>query len=180
MTTILLVATLLLNPVYIEQGLIVDKGTSSQMNKKQFTQHVIEPVLKSMGLYSEEAVRLLLMIMAHESRQGYYIVQTVGPAVGVYQMEPATYKDIHLYLHKKPNLRNEILNWSVFGGAHAGEMAGNNYYATAMARAFFIRFPEALPKGSDEELAKYAKKRWNTSAGKATWQDYLQAYRNWK
>lgn len=151
------------------------------MNKQQFTKYVIEPVLSSMGLYSEEAVRLLLMIMAHESRKGYYIKQTVGPAVGVYQMEPATHDDIRQFLMRK--LLIDKVEYLRMRGAYMGaaeEMAGNMYYATAMARAFFLRFPESLPKGSDEELAKYAKRRWNTSAGKATWQDYLKAYQEWK
>lgn len=152
------------------------------MNKQQFTKYVIEPVLRSMGLYSEEAVRLLLMIMAHESRKGYYIKQTVGPAVGVYQMEPATHDDIYRFLSMRGK-EHLVSNFEVYQASFsdgASEMAGNMYYATAMARAFFLRFPESLPKGSDEELAKYAKRRWNTSAGKATWQDYLKAYQEWK
>lgn len=152
------------------------------MNKQQFVKYVIEPVLRSMGLYSEEAVRLLLMIMAHESRKGYYIKQTVGPACGVYQMEPATHDDILKFLYR--NGRHLIVQKFLMNSPHtaseAEEMIGNLYYATAMARAFFLRFPEPLPKGSDEALAKYAKQRWNTSAGKATWQDYLQAYQEWK
>lgn len=151
------------------------------MNKSQFTKYVLEPTLHSMGLYSEEAVRLLLMIMAHESRCGYYLHQTVGPALGVYQMEPATYNDIIKFLKRKPALYDEVGEWSSAKSFdEPEEMAGNLYYATAMARAFFLRFPEPIPSGSDEELAKYAKKRWNTSAGKATWQDYLEAYRKWK
>lgn len=180
----LLSLTLLLNPVPpIEPGLLVDYSQRTEMNKQQFTKYVIEPVLRSMGLYSEEAVRLLLMIMAHESRKGYYIKQTVGPAVGVYQMEPATHDDIHKFLtaRNKRHLVTSFLSVTPVGvGGIPQEMAGNMYYATAMARAFFLRFPESLPKGSDEELAKYAKRRWNTSAGKATWQDYLQAYQGWK
>lgn len=186
MMTLTLCLTLLLNPVpLIEQGLLVESNQPQriEMNKQQFTKFVIEPVLRSMGLYSEEAVRLLLMIMAHESRKGYYIKQTVGPAVGVYQMEPATHDDIIKFLkNRKPRVHKDVNNWSIIQDTvtESYEMAGNMYYATAMARAFFLRFPESLPKGSDEELARYAKKRWNTSAGKATWQDYLSAYQGWK
>ena len=40
-----------------------------------------------------------------------------------------------------------------------------------------MRIPEALPDESDlEGLAKYAKTYWNTWRGKATWQDYFEAY----
>lgn len=182
MNSLLLSLTLLLNPVpYNEPGLLVDNSQRTEMNKQQFTKYVIEPVLRSMGMYSEEAVRLLLMIMAHESRKGYYIKQTVGPAVGVYQMEPATHADIVRFLKRKPDLYEAVNSWNCPNSFDEPEsMMGNMYYATAMARAFFLRFPEALPKGSDAELAAYAKKRWNTSAGKATADDYLRAYQEWK
>lgn len=184
MTSLYLSLLLLLNQVpQIEQGLLVDKQETTQvMHKQQFRTLVIEPVLKDMGMYSEEAVRLLLMIMAHESRQGYYIKQTIGPAVGVYQMEPATHDDIHKFLvsRKRLSLVTPYLSASPVGVTTAGEMAGNMYYATAMARAFFLRFQEALPKGSDAELAAYAKAKWNTKAGKATADDYLRAYQSWK
>ena len=37
--------------------------------------------------------------------------------------------------------------------------------------------PEALPEEQDiEGLARYAKKYWNTDEGKATWEDYFNAY----
>lgn len=183
MTSFYLSLLLLLNPVpQIEQGLLVDKQETTQvMHKQQFRTLVIEPVLKEMGMYSEEAVRLLLMIMAHESRQGYYIKQTVGPALGVYQMEPATHDDIIKFLRAKGKVKL-VTMWSApqFEWSTATEMAGNMYYATAMARAFFLRFPEALPNGSDAELAAYAKARWNTKAGKATADDYLKAYQAWR
>lgn len=150
------------------------------MNKKQLKERVIEPTLKQLGLYSSDAVELLLMIAAHESVKGEYIAQITGPARGIYQMEGATHNDIQSWLSsKKP------ATWYAIGElvrkAEADMMMYDLRYATAMARVFFLRFPEALPSGSDDvAMSLYAKKRWNTSAGKATAEDYLKAYRSWK
>lgn len=150
------------------------------MNKKQLKERVIEPTLKQLGLYSSDAVELLLMIAAHESVKGEYIAQITGPARGIYQMEGNTHNDIQVWLK---------LNKAALSGAIAAlvrqpvsdMMMYDLRYATAMARVFFLRFPEALPSGSDvDAMAAYAKRRWNTSAGKATPADYKNAYLSWK
>lgn len=150
------------------------------MNRKQFQKYVLRPSLEKIGLYSEEAERLLTMIVAHESLKGHYIVQTTGQAKGVYQMENATHDDVLRWVHNnRPQLYKVIVEMGD-GQPSPVKMITDMDYATAMSRAFFLRFPEALPTGNDEELAAYAKKRWNTSAGKATPTDYLKAYQSWK
>lgn len=150
------------------------------MDKKQLVTRVIEPTLKQLGLYSESAVNLLVMIAAHESVKGNYIAQLVGPARGIYQMEGNTHDDIIKWLKaNKPTIYAQI-NLLVTE-VSADMMMYDLRYATAMARVFFLRFPEALPSGSDDvSMSLYAKRRWNTSAGKATSDDYLKAYRSWK
>lgn len=71
----------------------------------------------------------------------------------------------------------------------------NLLYATAMARVHYYRVPEALPKRKAmtkwvspeireedylQELAAYAKKYYNTELGKATEEDYLEAFKRWR
>lgn len=159
--------------VYTHQG-------GKELNRKQFQKYVLRPSLEKIGLYSPQAERLLTMIVAHESLKGHYIVQTTGQAKGLYQMENATHDDILRWLHnKKPELYRHIVEMGD-GQPSAVKMITDLDYATAMARAFFLRFPEALPTGNDEELAEYCKKRWNTYLGKATASDYLKAYQSWK
>lgn len=150
------------------------------MNKKQLKELVIVPTLKQLGLYSEDAVELLLMIAAHESVKGEYIAQITGPARGIYQMEGATHETIVDWMHRnRPALDMSISGLVV--KRDADMMMYDLRYATAMARVFFLRFPEALPSGSDvDAMAAYAKRRWNTSAGKATPADYKSAYLSWK
>lgn len=150
------------------------------MNKKQLKERVIEPTLKQLGLYSSDAVELLLMIAAHESVKGEYIAQITGPARGIYQMEGNTHDDIHVWLKiNKGHVYRSLAALVV--QPTTDMMMFDLRYATAMARVFFLRFPEALPSGSDvDAMAAYAKRRWNTSAGKATPADYKSAYLSWK
>ena len=75
------------------------------MDVKQFKDLIVEPVLHAMGMYSESAVNLLLMTVAHESRMGHYIAQVGGPALGVYQIEPTTARDVVMrYLSTRKDL----------------------------------------------------------------------------
>lgn len=153
------------------------------MNAKQLRELVIRPTLQYLSPaipYSETAVELLMMTAAHESHLGEYIAQVGGPALGIYQMEPATEKDIwDNYLNFRVTLCWRV---DTFSCEEEDELAWNLKYATAMARVHYFRVPEALPEGSLQnevtvrKLAAYAKKYYNTKAGKATEEDYYEAY----
>lgn len=169
------------------------------MNPKQLRELIIRPVLEYLHPdipYSHEAEDLLMMTCAHESNMGEYIAQVGGPALGIYQMEAATEKDIwENYLRYKPRLgdyvgQTQIKDFYNFLVWREGQdLVGNLWYATAMARVHYYRVPEALPRKSDfvEEdvfkekaylfsLAEYAKKHYNTELGKAEARDYYDKY----
>ncbi|KAF0118141.1 MAG: hypothetical protein FD149_866 [Rhodospirillaceae bacterium] len=71
-----------------------------------FVTTVIRPTLLHLGLHSPAAEALLLGTAIQESRLGTYLRQTGGgPALGVYQMEPATHEDIWTnFLAYRPDL----------------------------------------------------------------------------
>lgn len=162
------------------------------INANQLRELVIRPTLKYLEPeipYSEDAVELLMMTAAHESHLGTYIAQVNGPALGIYQMEPATEDDIMLnFLSYKEDLDDKVMCVTGRGcGVPTDELVTNLKYATAMARVHYYRVPEALPtrkaiKHPEAKLdwiidmAKYAKKYYNTELGKATWQQYADAY----
>ncbi|RZV17342.1 hypothetical protein EOJ41_15140 [Vibrio alginolyticus] len=152
-----------------------------------FKKYVIEPVLDHLDasssrtgtLNSQAAINLILMIVAHESGQMTYAKQIKGPALGFIQMEPATFDWVIRWLEKsRPHLLEQLGFLCPNRKALSPEfMVVSPEFAVAMARLNLLRFPESLPEADDlEGLARYAKKYWNTSAGKATEQDYLNAY----
>lgn len=133
--------------------------------------------------YSEEAVQLLLMIAAHESERGTYLYQlNDGPALGIYQHEPETIRDIYRELISK----NRTLDFAVskftpgtksLQGKDFTEIAATDLrYATVLARCHFMRFKEPIPT-TEIQLGEYAKKYWNTTEGAASIADYVHAYR---
>ncbi len=149
------------------------------INIKQFRLYILRPALKNVGLYSLSAEQLLLGTCATESQMGYYVRQVIGPAKGPYQMEPFTHDDIwKTYL----NSRNDIVNKIMFAcnfmnKPTSDELVYNFMYATIMARIRYLRVPEKLPFINDiEAQAAYYKKYYNTPKGKATEQDYIDAY----
>jgi len=155
---------------------------------KLFVEHVIKPVLDHLDMVagghgkmnSQAAINLILMIVAHESGELTYSKQVRGPALGFTQMEPATFKWLIEWLGKtRPHLLDALEMFGPIDMHSASYMVISPQYAVAAARLNLIRFPEALPEAHDlEGLARYAKKYWNTSAGKATEADYLNAYKS--
>ena len=144
------------------------------MNKHQIKKLVIE-TLKEIELYTPEATELILGTMAQESHLGQYIEQIHGPAMGVCQMEPATYRDIWKnYLEYKKVLSLKILKLSVTADT-ADEMRWNLKLAIAMCRVHYLRDKEAIPF-SLEGQAKYYKRVYNTPLGKATTKEYIDNY----
>ena len=166
------------------------------ISSSQLEQYVIEPVLDHVGLSSEEATDLLLLTAAQESHMGTYLKQLgEGPALGIYQMEPATHDDIYTnYLNHRDFLRdlvidlastsNEVISDSGFDDTVLSpEMIGNLNYATAMARVHYLRVPEALPSKKDlspkvyvEQLASYWKSYYNTPLGAGTVEEAILNY----
>ena len=120
---------------------------------------------------SESAIRLLCMVAAHESGDFTYVRQIGGPALSFFQMEPMTFQEIAEYCQRKQIQLADELPCTVW------RLVFDPVFAAAMARVFFMRFPEPLPEPDDiEGLASYAKDYWNTELGKATESDYFEAW----
>lgn len=143
----------------------------------QLREYIIRPTLKELGLYSEAAEELLMLTAATESLCGEYLHQVGGPALGIFQMEPATHDDIWAnWLKYKPTLAGKLARY----GHEARALPGNLYYATAMARIHYRRRPEALPSAMDERgLAQYWKDHYNTHLGAGTADKAIQNYRKY-
>jgi len=146
---------------------------------------VINPVLRSMDAWDTRAERLVLGTAVQESECGYYLHQLGdGPALGIYQMEPATHDDCWKnYLQYQPKLAAKVKGWTkvAWAGLNPGvvpdakEMLWNLAYATAMCRVKYLRVAEEIPDTLPEQAAYY-KKYYNTPQGAGTETEYIHAW----
>jgi hypothetical protein len=149
-------------------------------NEKQFRE-VITQVLKYLDPeipFSEDAVELLLLTAAVESDFGTYLYQVKGPAQGVFQMEPATTKDIieNFLKYKKPLMKkcDDML------GPVTGGMVYNLGAQVAMARVHYFRVKSRIPAKNDiAAMADYYKKHYNTYLGKSTVEGTISKYKKY-
>jgi len=138
---------------------------------------VIRPTLKALDLWSVPAERLVLGTAMQESACGRYLIQLGGPALGIYQMEPATHDDIwNNFLLYNSKLVDKLKQLMIADWAQSEEVIGNLYYATAMCRVHYLRVKSAIPDHLHGQ-ADYWKAYYNTPLGKGTTADYLN---NWQ
>lgn len=164
------------------------------INATHLRKYIIEPTLRHLAPWnpkidSPAAVELLLGTAAHESQMGYWLHQVGrGPALGIYQMEPATHRDIWRWvllqgpgagLHSLKLILENCMSASMSVSTDE-ELMGNLYYATAVARLLYWRDKEPLPAADDVAgLAAYYKRVWNTRLGAATTADFENAYQEY-
>jgi hypothetical protein len=152
------------------------------INASQLRFKVIRPVLANLKLWSQAAENLVIGTCAQESLLGTYITQVNGPALGIYQCEPATHKDLwENYINFNQNLKAKILEYVKTDDIAflEGELIVNLAYATAIARIHYLRIKEALPDAaSPYDLGMYWKKYYNTRLGKGTPEEFVKNYTN--
>ena len=151
------------------------------MNADQ-TEDLVRRVLKRVPkFYSEDAVKLLMLTWAIESDGGKYIRQLGGgPALGYWQVEPATMRDIYdNFLVFRRNLSNDILLATGVGQPNEWHLEVNIAYNIIMARLVYWRSPDPIPT-TDEGRAKYHNEIYNggrDNYSRPDWQVALAKYR---
>lgn len=155
------------------------------MKLKQLKDYVIRPTLKRLDMWSESAELLLIGTVAHESMGGTALHQIGGPALGIYQIEPATHQDVwENFLRYRSGLMLKIQDMIPPGNRQrtdGGWVSGSDSmlitdlaYATAIARVIYLRAPLRLPEPDDlHGLAGYWKRYYNTAHGKGTPEKFL-------
>lgn len=106
-----------------------------------FRSTIIKPVLAKMGLGGDAAEELLLGTAVQESMNFRHRKQIGGgPAVGYYQMEPATHDDIwNNFLKYRKKLANDVSAFLASPNVNKhSELESNDKYATAMARIHYL------------------------------------------
>jgi len=156
------------------------KGSIQNPTPQSYLTKIIEPVLCHLTTeipYSKSAARLLLGTAIKESLNFKYRKQVGGgPAVGYFQMEPATHDDIwNNYLTFRSDLAKKVTALLTSPGANKHfELEHNDSYAAAMARVHYRRVPAKLPPFDDLSLmAAYWKQYYNTPLGKGVAHQYV-------
>ena len=151
---------------------------------EQLRRYVIEPTLREMGLWSQDAEDLLIGTAAHESN-GFQAIHQYGdgPALSMYQIEPVTHDD--LWVNTVPGLRNRIpLAIRALEGMvpkrhglqpPSAYLLASVQYATAICRLVYYRVPSAIPSTPDGHAA-YWKRYYNTIHGSGHETEWLDAY----
>jgi hypothetical protein len=130
-------------------------------------------------LWTHDAEELLLMIIAHESRNGKYLRQfDNGPARGICQVEIDTMDDNYRnFINARHDLAVQIRAISGVWGPSREHLEYNPIYNVIHARLKLYRSPGQLPAAHDVQgMALYAKKFFNSPTGKATVEDYILGY----
>ncbi|MCP1214150.1 hypothetical protein [Acetobacter okinawensis] len=139
------------------------------LNLSQFKYRIVQPVVMAIGQGGDAAVNLLTGTALAESSL-CYLAQIQGPALGLFQMEPATHDDCWTnWLRYQPDIaRRILLLCGLTGSPDADVMVWNMFYACAMARVKYLRSSAALPPASNASaLSLYHKQYYNTSIGAA-------------
>ncbi len=165
------------------------------LDPHQLVAEIIEPVLRRMDMHSPAAVNLMLGTALQESRLTWLRQIGGGPALGIYQIEPATAKDIVTrYAGQRPHIRARIAeavhgllppdiawdeNWTEADTAALEfRLVSDLAFQTAIARVRYWMVPAPLPDAGDVEgLAAYWKQFFNTPAGHGKVGQFILNYR---
>ena len=150
---------------------------SMSFDKFQF-RDFIKRTLQAIDLYCEPGVDQLVKTAAVESEGGTYLRQKgAGPALGVFQIEPNTERDIWLnYLRFNPMLTHKIKALTGVDGPDMSALEGDLRYQAIMARLVYYRISHPLPMVGDLiAQAKYWKQHYNTVLGDGTVEKFIAA-----
>ncbi len=137
----------------------------------------VRPALKSIDLWSPAAEDLVFGTGLQESQYQFLHQGGVGPALGYWQMEPATANDIWTnFLAFRPALR-DATSKLLAGRDRVGTLVTDPIYAAAMCRLRYYRVSAPLPPWGDvNAYGAYWKQWYNTPAGAGTAEEWVK---NW-
>lgn len=130
--------------------------------------------MEDMDAFKEKALIAISMLVAHESDKGEYLFQfDNGPARGIIQMEEWVHDDTWKHcdsIQERAKMCGIVKNKDA--------LVYDIRYNVFMARCRFLMDTKPFPS-TLEGMAFYLKAYWNTNLGKATANDYLEAYQSW-
>lgn len=151
------------------------------INAAQFREYIVKPALVLCWDQAQVPATpfihdLLIATAAQETLLGKWLHQVRGPALGVYQIEPASFHDLMQNFVISNKRYNTLLEVAGGSGIAVNRVIFDLRFATVIARLFYYRVLEPLPKATTfDTLWGYYKAHWNTTAGRATEADFERA-----
>src|SRR5687767_12554256 len=142
------------------------------LDARQLRDLVVRPTLAELGLPGGEvAERLVMGTAAQESGLRYLKQVGGGPALGLWQMEPATFADLWKRMPVRVRLEVQEL------GQDERDLVGNLPFACAMCRVHYYLRPFKMPATADTGLlAAIWKKHYNSYLGAGKVEEFMQNY----
>jgi hypothetical protein len=147
------------------------------INAPQFRELVITPALAALapaGIpVTKTAADLLMATAANETDLGTWLNQSPGPALGVFQIEPASLDTLVLRLTPAQTKAIEGIStqWTI-----KEQLDTNLLLAAAICRLFYWQNPFIMPTTwTLDTLWNVYKSVWNTDAGAATLAGFISA-----
>jgi len=127
----------------------------------------------------KDQLRKLITGVLKDINLGMFIMQMGGPARGIFQMEPATEKDIiENYARYKPEYMALINKYKSVDTEY--NLTGNIPYQIVMSRLLYRRSKRALPDTPNPVLlAQLWKDVYNTRLGKGVVEKAIEKYKRY-
>lgn len=157
----------------------------SGLDPTQFRDLIVRPVLALLALPSPRYSEHLLMgTAAQESRFRYLKQLGSGPALGLFQMEPATFRDLWDRVVLRNAIGREVQAFLVPGVAPVQQLVWNLHFACAMCRLHYFVRPFKMPtpdlevgaRADPKVLGELWKEHYNTRMGKGTVSEFVHNY----
>jgi hypothetical protein len=139
--------------------------------------------LTAVGLYSKNALCLVLGTCATESDMGQFRKQIKGRARGIFQMEKTTYDWLVTCLDKNSSMqklcvKEKLLQYlDVDNVPPFEEIENNDSLASIFCRLRYFVSPLELPNYDNIlGMAKYWKRNYNSMSGKGKLEDFTSKY----
>lgn len=145
----------------------------------QLRTRVVAPALAALGLGDGDvAVNLVLGTAAQETGGRFLAQYPAGPALGLWQEEPATHDDMMTnFLVFRPQLAARLAALAVPGMDRADQLTWNLRYAAACCRLRYDRAEQPLPATTDPHLlGAYWKAHYNTPQGAGTVDEFVRNF----
>tara|TARA_Y100001938_G_scaffold148890_1_gene233919 strand:- start:1613 stop:2077 length:465 start_codon:yes stop_codon:yes gene_type:complete len=140
---------------------------------------IVEYALYKIDSYSDDALALVVRTGMAES--GYRALKGYGegnPAIGFWQIEPATLNDmIDNYIHYRSHYKKNLISLGInFEKDTKMSVMSNMAVQAALCRLHYRRDKDPIPSWDDlEGQASYWKRVYNTVEGRGTIQHFMKA-----